>query len=160
MGFDRGTITKMADKMASAYFSCCVQSNLAVFIGFFPKFHIWITSIKLSFKFEYGNEDGWQNGHHLSVFTCGHSTLVIYYMIASKFHIWITFIKLAPKFEYGLCPMIKKMATKMAATCHFALADTLTWSFFTRCLSNFIYGLLTLKYCLCPNMGFCLMNEN
>ena len=52
-------------------------------------------------------------------------TLVIYYLIASKFHIWITFIKLSHKLEYGLCP-ITKMVAKMAATCQFALVDTLT----------------------------------
>ena len=68
------------------------------------------------------NQDGQHNGRRLSVYTCRQSTLVIYFLIASKFHIWITFIKLSPKFELGLC-RITKMATKMAATCQFALVD-------------------------------------
>ena len=50
---------------------------------------------------------------------------VIYDLIASIFHICNTLIKLSPKFEYGLCP-ITKIATKMAATCQFALVDTLS----------------------------------
>ena len=29
------------------------------------------------------NQDGSQNGHHLSVYTCGHSILVIYHPISS-----------------------------------------------------------------------------
>ena len=39
------------------------------------KFHFWMASIKISFKFEYGfnpmndNQDGQQNGRRLSVFT-------------------------------------------------------------------------------------------
>ena len=71
---------------------CCGHSNLLVFNLISSKFHIWIASIKPSFRFEYGfcltndKQDGRQNDRHLSVCTCGHSTLVIYYPIASKFH--------------------------------------------------------------------------
>ena len=124
----------MADKMAATYLiSVCYRghSNLIIFNRISSKLHIWIASIKLLFKFEYGscpmrdNQAGRQNGHHLSLYTSGHTTLVIYYPIASKFHIWITFINFSPKFEYGLCP-ITKMATKTAANCQFALVDTLT----------------------------------
>ena len=91
------------------------HSNLVIFYLISSKFHIWIASVKLSFKSEYGfcptndKQYGRQNGHRLSVCTCGHSPVVIYYQMASKFHIWITFIKLSPKFEYGLC-RITKMA--------------------------------------------------
>ena len=51
------------------------------------------------------NQDGCQNGRHLSVCTCGHSNLVIYHPISSKFYIWTTFIKLLFMSEYGFCPM-------------------------------------------------------
>ena len=51
------------------------------------------------------NQDGHQNGPHLSVYTCGHSNLNIYHPISSKFHIWTTFIKLLFMSEYGFCPM-------------------------------------------------------
>ena len=51
------------------------------------------------------NQDGCQNGRHLSVYTCGHSNLVIYHLISSKFHIWTTFIKLLFMSEYGFCQM-------------------------------------------------------
>ena len=53
------------------------------------KFHIWIASIILSPKFEYGfcptndYKDGRQNGRRLSVCNCGQAKLVIYYPIAS-----------------------------------------------------------------------------
>ena len=134
------------------------HSNLVIFNQISSKFHIWVASIKLSFKFKYGfcpmnnNQDGLQNGCRLSVCSCGHSTLVIYYPIASKFHIWITLIKLLPNFENGLFP-ITKMSPKMATACHFALVDTLTKSFITQFLPNFIYE-LSPNYCSFLNMGF------
>ena len=49
------------------------HSNSVIFYRISPKFHIWIASINLSFKFEYGfcptsnNQDGRQNGRHLSI---------------------------------------------------------------------------------------------
>ena len=98
-GFVRHLITKMADKMATAN-QCPLSWSLLLshFYRISSKFHIWIASIKLLFKFEYRfsltNDN--QNGR-LSVCTCGQSTLYIYYPIASKFHIWITFIKLTLK---------------------------------------------------------------
>ena len=51
------------------------------------------------------NQDGRQDGRHLSVYICGHSNLVIYHPSSSKFQIWITFIKLLFMSEYGSCPM-------------------------------------------------------
>ena len=51
------------------------------------------------------NQDGRQNGRHLSVYTCGHSNLVIYHPSSSKFHTWTTFIKQLFMSEYGFCPM-------------------------------------------------------
>ena len=73
------------------------------------KFHIWIASIKLSFKFEYwfclmnDNEDGLQNGSRLCVRCLGHSYSVIFNQISSKIHIWIDSIILSLEFEYGFC---------------------------------------------------------
>ena len=112
-------------------FRCCGHSNLVIFNRISFKFRIWIASIELLFKLEYGfcptndNQGGRQNGHRLQVCFCGHSTLVIYYLIASKFHTLIIFINLSPKYEYGLC-RIAKMATNRATTCQFVLVDTLT----------------------------------
>ena len=54
------------------------------------------------------NQDGSQNGCHLSVCSCGHSYLVIYHTISFKFHIWTTFIKLLLMSEYGFSPMKDK----------------------------------------------------
>ena len=62
-------------------FSACLSVRLSVvtlinsviFNRIYSKFHIWIASINLWFKFEYGfclasdNQDGWQNGRHLSI---------------------------------------------------------------------------------------------
>ena len=51
----------------------CGHSNLVILNRISSKFHIFIASIKLWFKFRYGfvstidNEDGRQNGHPLSV---------------------------------------------------------------------------------------------
>ena len=143
----------MADKMAAAY--QCPLSSYRIS----SKFHVWIASIKLFFKFEYrfiltnDNQDGRQKGRRLSVCTFGQSTLIIYYPIASKFNRWITLIKLASKFLYWLC-LITKMTTKMAATCQFVRVDTLTKLLITQFLPNFIYGLVSSNYCSCLNMGF------
>ena len=79
-----------------------VHSNSVIFNGISSKFHIWIASINLSFKFEYGfcptsdNKDGGQNGHHLSisavVVTLTQSFLIrflpnfIYELLLSTFH--------------------------------------------------------------------------
>ena len=46
------------------------------------------------------NQDGRQNGCHLSVCTCGHSNLAIYHPISSNF-----FIKELLMSEYGFCLM-------------------------------------------------------
>ena len=101
MGFVRHPIIKMADKVAAAYQCPLLWSLLVIFYLISSKFHLWIASIKLLFKFEYklspinDNQDGRQHGRHLSICFCGQSTLIIYYPIASKFHILITFIKLS-----------------------------------------------------------------
>ena len=79
--------------MANAY--QCPQ--LHFFYQSFSKFHIWVASIKLSFKFEYEfcptkvNQDGQRNGRHLLFCTYRHSTLVIYYRIAAKFYIYTVY---------------------------------------------------------------------
>ena len=116
----------MADKWLPPISVCCGgQSNLVIFYRISSKFHVSIAAIKLLFKFEYkfsltnDNQDGGQNGPHLSICFCGQSTFIIYYQITSKFHIWITFIKLSVS-------QITKMAAKMAAIYQFTLVDTLT----------------------------------
>ena len=49
------------------------HSNSVIFYRISSKFHIWIASTNLSFKFEYwfcrtsDNQDGRQNGSHLSI---------------------------------------------------------------------------------------------
>ena len=135
----------MADKMAATYsVGCRGHSILVIFYRITSKFHVWIASIKLLFKFEYkysltnDNQDGRQNGHRLSICFYGQSILIIYYTITSKFHIWITFIKLS------FC-LITKTAANMATTYQ---------SFITQFLPNFIDGLLLSIYCSYLNMGF------
>ena len=79
------------------------HSNSVIFNRVSFKLNIWIASIKLVLKFQYGfcatnnYRDGQKNGRRLSVCSCGHTTVVIYYQIVSILHIWITFIKLSPK---------------------------------------------------------------
>ena len=88
---------------------CCGHSNLVFFNLISSRFHIWIASIQLSFKFEYGfcptndNQDGPQNGRRLSVSMLWSLLLSHFYQIPINFHIWITSIRLSPKFEYVFC---------------------------------------------------------
>ena len=44
----------------------------------------------------------------------------------------------------------------MATACQSARVDTLTWSFITKFLPNFIYGLLSSKYCIYLNIDMSL----
>ena len=85
----RQTIFKMADKMVSAYqfafvdnlplLPDCLQiSYMDYFNQALAQVLIWALS---------DNQDSHQNGHHLSVYSCGHSNIVIYHIISSKFHI-------------------------------------------------------------------------
>ena len=97
--------------MAATYqFNCCGNSSLVILNRIWFKFHIWIAFITVWFKSEHGfyptndDQDGRQNGRHLSVYTCGRSTLDIYFLISSKFHLLLASIKLWFKFEYGFCP--------------------------------------------------------
>ena len=100
-------------------------------------------------------QDGRQNGRHLPVCTCGHSTLVIHHPIASKFHIRITFIKLLCKFEYELFSI-----TKMAATCQFALVDTLPWSLIHPIESKFYIQVTFIKLSIRGfKYGLCLITK-
>ena len=67
---------------SSIVFSLSV-GTLVIFNWISTKFHIWIASTKLSFKFENGFcpiKDNQQKGGRLSVCSYGHSTLVIYYV--------------------------------------------------------------------------------
>ena len=87
-------------------------------------------------------QDGRQNGCLWSVCTCGGSHLVNYHQISPKFHARITLSTLA-KPKYMFCPVKdNKMAVKMAASCRFALVNTLNKLFITRFLPNYIYRLL------------------
>ena len=90
MGFVQHPISKMADKKA---YQCMLSwSPLVIFYRISSKFHVWIASIKILFKFKYkfnqtnDNQDGRQNGRCLSICFCGQSTLIIYYPITSKFY--------------------------------------------------------------------------
>ena len=74
----------------------CGQSSLIIYDPITPtitSFHIWITFIKLSvcritkMAAKMAATYQFQNGSHLSVYTCGHSNLVIYHPISSKFYI-------------------------------------------------------------------------
>ena len=129
---------KLSFKFQYGFFLTKDNHNLVIFYRISSKFHVSIVSIKLVFKFEYkfsptnNNQEGRQNGRHLSICFCGQSTLFIYYPITSKFHIWITFIKL------WLC-LITKMAAKMATTYQFTLVDTLFQSFITQFLPYMDY---------------------
>ena len=79
--------------------------NSLIFNKISSEFHIWIASINLSFKFEYEfcptsvNQDGQQNGHHISISAVVVTLTVIFNQISSKFHIWIASINLLFKFE-------------------------------------------------------------
>ena len=109
------------------------HSNSVIFNLISSKFHIWIASINLSFKIEYGfcptsdNRDGRQNGRHLSI-----SSVVV--TLTQSF-----LIGFLPNFIYGLLPStscsrsnmgfiqhpINKMADKMAATYQYPLSWSL-----------------------------------
>ena len=144
MCFVRQTITKMADKWPPTIsVGCHGHSNLVIFYRISSKFHVWIASIKLLFKFEYkfsqnkmadkmaatykfimknDYQDGRQNGRRLLICFCGQSTIIIYYQITSKFHIWFIFAPLLTTYftfiKLMVCP-ITKMAAKMVTTYQF-----------------------------------------
>ena len=103
-------------------------------------------------------QDGCQNSRHLwSVCTWGHSNLVIYHPVSSNFIYGLLSSNSFPRLTVEIFRwIVTKMATKMAAPCQFAHVDTLTWSFITQFLPNFIYGLLSWNYCSCLNIGFVL----
>ena len=74
-------ITKIADKMAAAYQFAFVDNLPLSFITRLPPNFIYgllYQTLGLSH-----NQDGRQNGLHLSAYTCGHSNLVIYHPISS-----------------------------------------------------------------------------
>ena len=99
-------------------------------IRFLQNFFIWIASINLSFRFEYGfcptsnNQDGRQNGRHLSIsavvvtltqsFLIGFLPNVIYKLHLSTFCLNTDFVR----------HPIVKMADKMAA----AYQCPISWS--------------------------------
>ena len=100
----RRTITKMADKMAAAY----QFAFWTIYLNHLLPDYLQILYMDYFYQILglSDNQDGHQNGRHLSVYTCGHSNLVIYHPISSKFYIWATFIKLLFMSEYGFCPVL------------------------------------------------------
>ena len=125
-------------------FSACPSvrghSNSLIFNWISSKFHIWIASINLWFKFEYGFcptsniQDGRQNGRHISI-----STVVV--TLIQSF-----LIGFLPNFIYGLLPstyrsslnmgfvrhLISKMGDKMAATYQYMRSWSLYCTFKDR----------------------------
>ena len=92
------------------YVRCCGHSNLVISNQISSKFHIWIASTKLWFKFEYVffqrtiikmADKMAASFQFKSIRCCGHSNLAIFNWISNKFHIWIAAIKLWFKFKYG-----------------------------------------------------------
>ena len=94
MGFVKRKIIKISDKMAAAYqFCCCV----VIFNQISFKLNIWIASIKLQFKLEYpmnDNQDGRQNGGHLSVLQTTFNFAYFNAFCALKYALWIAIAKL------------------------------------------------------------------
>ena len=108
---------------------CRGHSNSVIFNLISSKFRIWIASINLSFKFEYGfcqtshNQGGRQNSRHLSI-----SAVLV--TLTQSF-----LIRFLPNFIYGLLPStswsslntgfvqhpITKMADNIAATYQYSL---------------------------------------
>ena len=105
--------------------SVCGHSNSLIFNRISSKFHIWIASINLSVKFEYGycptsdNQDVRQNGRHISI-----SAVVVTLTQSFLFGFF-------PNFIYGLLPstsrsssntgFVRHLITKMADTYQYPL---------------------------------------
>ena len=134
------------------------HSYSVIFNRISSKFHIWIASINLSFKFEYGfcttsdDQDGRQNGRHLSISAV---------LVSLSF-----LIGFLPNFVYGLLSSshsssnrgfvrhpITKMADKMPATYQYPLSWSLS-VILIGFLPNFIYGLLPSTSRSISNAGF------
>ena len=122
MSFVRQTITKMADKMATAYqfasIRCCGHSYLVIFLRISSNFHKWIASIKPWFKFEHEfcptNDNLCQFNKMASKMAATYwfalvdtmVNLVIYHVISQVPNfILISFIIHLPNFEYVFFPM-------------------------------------------------------
>ena len=92
--------------------SVCGYSNLVIFNQISSKFHIWIASINLSFRFEYrfcltsNNQDGRQNGRHISL-----SAVVV--TLTQSF-----LIRFLPNFIYELLPSTFRSSLKTGFVRH------------------------------------------
>ena len=127
------------------------------------KFHIWIASINLSFKFKYvfcptsDNNNGRQNGGHLPI-----SAVVV--TLTQSF-----FIAFLSNFIYELLPstfrsssnmgFVRHPITNMVDTMATAYQCPLSWAlllshFLLDFFQNFIYGLLSSSSHSSLNMGF------
>ena len=135
--------------------------NSLIFNQIYSKFHTWIASINLWFKFEYrfclasDNQDGQQNPH-INISCRGHSNSVIFNQISSKFHLMIASINLSFKFEYRFCPTSDSQDGRQNGR-HISISAvlvTLTQSFLIRFLPNLIYGLLPSTSRSSSNTGF------
>ena len=134
-------------------------------IQFTSKFHTWIASINLTFKFEYwfcptsDNQDGRQNGRHLSIFT-----VVVRLTQSFLIRFLPNFINelpsstLAFNFEYGFCLTSYNQDGRQNGRCLLmsVVAVHVTQSFFIEILPNCIhvYGLLSSNSHSSLNMSF------
>ena len=149
-GFVGHAITKMADKMAATY-----QYPLSWLLSFIfnrvsSKFCIWIAPINLSIKFKYGfcptynNQDGRQNGCHLSI-----SAVVV--TLAESF-----LIRFLPNFIYGLLPSTFLSSSNMGFVGHpiTKMVDKITTTYQCRLswsllLSHFLSDCFQISYMDC-----------
>ena len=94
-------------QMAAAYQFAFVD-NLPLLpdclqISFLDYFHQTLAQVLIWTL--YDNQYARQNGHHLSVYMCGHSNIVIYHPISSKFHIGLLSSNYCSCLNMCFCPM-------------------------------------------------------
>ena len=145
---------------------CCGHSNSVIFNQISSKFHIWVPSIKLSFKFKYGfclisdNQDDRQNGCHLSVCTCVHccghseSFLIVFLSISNMDCFYLTLIQVwiwvlsnnQDGQQNGRCRCVNCHAHSNSVIFNQISSKFHTWIPFIKLSFKFEYG-------------FCLMND-
>ena len=120
------------------------------------KFHIWIASINLSFKFEYGfcltsnNQDGRQNGRHVSI-SAVVVTLTQSFLIGFLLRATLTFVGGALLFS--ACPSV--CLSVHSSVCGHSNSVILNWiSSKFHIWIAFINLLFKFEY------GFCLTSDN
>ena len=154
-GFVLQTIIKIAIKMTNAYQCPLSLSLLFIFNWISSKFHIWVASIKFSFKFEYmfcpvkDNQDGQQKWPPIS--------LQLWTLYPSQLLLDCFQISYMDYF-YQTLAQVRIWALSDNQDGHWN-GDHLSecccghsQSFITQFLTNFIYGLLLSNYYSCQNM--------